>query len=87
MDQSLCLANQRQGATIRSYLLHSSLASVIGLGVLCHSPASANSARMQEQNNFAEANWHVSTGAKKNQLLGLSTLRLTIQASFAPLVY
>jgi hypothetical protein len=51
------------------------------------SPFSANSAHLREQNIFAEKNWHISMGAKKNQLLGLLTLRLTIQASFASLVY
>ncbi len=40
LDQSLCLANQKQGASVRSYLLHSPLAVV----QLCCSflPESAN---------------------------------------------
>jgi hypothetical protein len=53
----------------------------IGLDVLCLVPASANSAHLQE------AKWHISKGAKKNQLLGFSNLHLAFQASFAPLVY
>jgi hypothetical protein len=37
----------------------------LGLGLLCLLPASANSAHIQEQNNFAEANWHISDGSQE----------------------
>jgi hypothetical protein len=55
------------------------------IGLLHLLPASTNSPNMQEQNYSDEANHHISMGGKKNPLPWFSTLRLTIQASFAPL--
>jgi hypothetical protein len=54
LDQSLCLTNQKHGAAVRTYLLHSS-------GAQLWWTASANWAQMQEQNHFLELNRHILT--------------------------
>jgi len=59
LNQSLWLANQKHGATVRSYLLYSSLAGAqLFLQFL---PTSANWANMQEKNHFPGPNRHMLT--------------------------
>jgi hypothetical protein len=59
LDQSLRLPNQKQGAAVRSHLLHSSLA---GVRLYCafHQPQQTVQ-NCWGQNYFAEPNWHALT--------------------------
>ncbi len=59
LDQSLCLANQKQGALIRPYLLHSSLVCA-QISCAFYQPWQTVHG-MQEQNRFAELNQHILT--------------------------
>ncbi len=57
MDQSLWLANQKQGVVVRSYLLHSSLAGAH----LCCAVSILSTCKCAGQSHFSEPNWHVLT--------------------------
>jgi hypothetical protein len=60
LDQSLWLPNLEQGAAVRSYLLHSSLAGV-RLDCVFYQPQQANCTKMLGQAHSAELNRHVLT--------------------------